>query len=116
LQVTYGDFASAADCKALQQGADSGGLGKTPKTPVFPEKYEGSPLGAMIKMGGTGLELPRETTGNSRSLSVSGAESGALAGREALVDPGLAVVIEAWLTLPAAIKAGILAMVRVGPQ
>jgi hypothetical protein len=86
------------------------------KTPVFPEKYEGSPLGAMIKMGGTGLELPRETTGNSRSLSVSGAESGALAGREALVDPGLAVVIEAWLTLPAAIKAGILAMVRVGPQ
>ena len=62
LQVTDGDFANAADCKALhkalQQGADSGGLGKTPKnkTPVFPEKYEGGPLGAMIKMGGTGLE------------------------------------------------------------
>jgi len=44
----------------------------------------------------------------------SGAESGALGAREAPVDPDLAAVVDAWPTLPAAIKAGILAMVRAG--
>jgi hypothetical protein len=42
----------------------------------------------------------------------SGAESGALGAQNGLFDPRLASVIEAWPTLPEAIKAGIVAMVR----
>ena len=53
-----------------------------------------------------------ETAGNSGDSFQSGAESGALAAREAPMDPALAAVIEAWPTLPEAIKAGILAMIR----
>jgi len=42
----------------------------------------------------------------------SGAESGALAARNPTSDPDLRAVIAAWPTLPAAAKAGIVAMVR----
>ncbi|RIK78821.1 MAG: hypothetical protein DCC68_14290 [Planctomycetota bacterium] len=41
----------------------------------------------------------------------SGAESGALGARTAQFDPDLAAVVDAWPTLPAAIRAGILAMI-----
>ena len=42
----------------------------------------------------------------------SGAESGALRVPQAPFDPELAAVVEAWGTLPEAIKTGIVAMVR----
>jgi len=41
----------------------------------------------------------------------SGAECGAVAARKAPLDPDLAAVVDAWPALPAAIKAGILAMI-----
>ena len=41
-----------------------------------------------------------------------GAESGAVGAAEARIDADLALVIDAWPTLPEAIKAGILAMVQ----
>jgi hypothetical protein len=67
-----------------------------------------------------GFELSHETTGNSSGLPQSGAKSGALGAQTAdfgdsatdPMDPELAAVVDAWPALPAAIKAGILAMVR----
>lgn len=49
-----------------------------------------------------------ESSGNEGKRVGGGAESGAWAATE------LAAVIEAWPSLPAAIKAGILAMVQLG--
>jgi hypothetical protein len=43
---------------------------------------------------------------------VGGAESGAVSARVALSDPDLTAVVNAWPTLPDALKAGILAMIR----
>jgi len=67
-------------------------------------------------VAGTGFELPQETTGNSSGSSQSGAESGALGARkpafDALADPDLARLIEAWPTLPDAIRRAIVAMVE----
>jgi hypothetical protein len=63
-------------------------------------------------VAGTGIELPPETTGNPSGSDQSGAESGALGAREAPIDQELAAVVDAWPALPAAIKAGILAMIR----
>jgi hypothetical protein len=45
-------------------------------------------------------------------LDQSGAECGALGAQNAPLDPDLAAVVDAWPALPAAIKAGILAMVQ----
>lgn len=42
----------------------------------------------------------------------SGAECGALGASGTTFDPGLAVVVDSWPTLPEALKAGIVAMVR----
>jgi hypothetical protein len=57
-------------------------------------------------------EHPQESSGNSSDSDQGGAESGALGAREAPIDPRLAAVVEAWPTLPEAIKVGILAMVQ----
>ena len=53
-----------------------------------------------------------ENTGKTGVSDQSGAECGALAAREAPLDPELAAVVDAWPALPAAIKAGILATIR----
>lgn len=53
-----------------------------------------------------------QNAGNSIASDQSGAQSGALSAREAPLDPELAAVVDAWPALPAAIKAGILAMIR----
>ena len=57
-----------------------------------------------------GSEQPRCSVVKASNSSSVGAESGALSPREGLPDPELAAVVAAWPTLPAAIKAGILAM------
>lgn len=56
----------------------------------------------------TGIELPQYSEGKPRHDTQSGAESGAV-GPPA--DPELAKVIDAWETLPANVRAGILAMI-----
>ncbi|MCZ6651489.1 MAG: hypothetical protein O7D91_00455, partial [Planctomycetota bacterium] len=71
------------------------------------------------RLGPPGLEQHPKTLGNSSGSAESAAESGASnaeyvpnpAERES-IDPGLASVVEAWPTLPEAIRAGIVAMVR----
>jgi hypothetical protein len=68
------------------------------------------------KVGGTGVELPQENTGNTEIRNQSGAESGALGAREAPLDPDLLAVVDAWPALPESVKAGILAMIRATPQ
>lgn len=54
----------------------------------------------------------RETTGKTGPSGQSGADSGALDAREAPLDADLAALVDVWPALPAAIKAGILAMIR----
>lgn len=61
---------------------------------------------------GARVEPPSKTPGNLEGSGLSAAESGALGARDADPDPELATVIVAWPTLPAALKVGILAMVR----
>lgn len=63
-------------------------------------------------MGGTRLELPPQNGANSRAPLESGAESGALGAPSDPLGADLAAVVEAWPTLPEAVRASILAMVR----
>ena len=69
-------------------------------------------LDANRSNGEGGIRTPLENTGKTGFSDQSGAKSGALAAREAPSDPDLAELIDAWPTLPEAIRAGILAMVR----
>ena len=71
------------------------------------------------KMASVGLEPPSEVPGKQGVDVGRGAESGAPGGgsasnRQAVVaaDPDLAAVAAAWPDLPAALKAGIAAMIR----
>ncbi|HUT57138.1 MAG TPA: hypothetical protein VNA25_04610 [Phycisphaerae bacterium] len=67
-------------------------------------------------MGDTGLEPGSVSSCKSSALGIPvrerGAESGADSAETAPVHPDLAKVIEAWPTLPEAVRAGILAMVE----
>lgn len=67
---------------------------------------------ALSKVAGAGIEHPAQNGGNSLVEGPSGAECGALDAPKAPPDPDLAAVVDAWPALPAAIKAGILAMIR----
>jgi hypothetical protein len=59
-----------------------------------------------------GLEHPPENTKKKPISQTSGAKSGALSAKSAPIDTELQNLIDAWATLPEAIRAGILAMVR----
>jgi hypothetical protein len=59
-----------------------------------------------------GLEPSANSLDNSTNPASGGAESGALALQTFPIDPALAALIDAWPTLPEAIRAGIQAMVR----
>jgi len=59
-----------------------------------------------------GLEAPANSLGNTANPAPGGAKSGALIPKKPATDPALAALIDAWPTLPEAIRAGILAMVR----
>ena len=67
-------------------------------------------------MGGKGPEHPSNSCGKVADCEAGGAESGALGGdsveKHAPADPDLAALITAWPTLPAALKSGIVAMVK----
>lgn len=63
-------------------------------------------------MGETGFETPTHSSGKIDNSEYSAAESAAAGAENGPVDPDLQAVIDAWPALPAAVKAGILAMVR----
>lgn len=59
----------------------------------------------------TRLEHPPQNTGKTLISETGGAKSGALSANSDPIDPDLQRLIEAWPTLPAALKAGIVAMI-----
>jgi hypothetical protein len=59
---------------------------------------------------------PRKALKTTEIRVPSGAESGALAPQAPTLDAGLASLIDAWPTLPEAIRAGIVAMVRAATE
>jgi len=59
-----------------------------------------------------GLEQSEETPRRVQVSETAGAKSGAVDRENAPIDPELAQVIEAWPTLPPAIREAILAMLR----
>ena len=64
------------------------------------------------QVGDTGLERFGFSAGNIPISGDGGAESGAVGARNAPVEVDLAQVTEAWPTLPEAVRASILAMVK----
>ena len=63
-------------------------------------------------MGRAGSEHPPKTTDNSHVSPQSGTDSGTPHAEKPQLPPDLAELVNAWPTLPAALKAGILAMVK----
>jgi hypothetical protein len=59
-----------------------------------------------------GLERVAKTTGKTGIPDSGGAECGALGAQNAPSDPDLAAVVDAWPTLPEAVRTAILAMVK----
>jgi hypothetical protein len=59
-----------------------------------------------------GVEPTLDSLENPTISAQGGAKSGALASQQPIIDPALAALIDAWPTLPEAIRAGILAIVR----
>ena len=59
-----------------------------------------------------GIEPTTHSPENSTNPAPGSAESGALNRTKPNIDPALAAIIDAWPTLPEAIRAGILAMIR----
>ena len=59
-----------------------------------------------------GIEPHPVSPENPTNPAPGGAKSGALAPQTPAIEPTLAALIDAWPTLPEAIRAGILAMVR----
>ena len=63
-------------------------------------------------MGPQGFEQPAETPAKRGISETGGAKSGALSPVSTPIDPDLAAITAAWPELPAALKAGIVAMVK----
>jgi hypothetical protein len=59
-----------------------------------------------------GIEPTQHSLENCTNRAPGGAKSGALAPERPAIDPALAALIDAWPTLPEAIRAGIVALVR----
>ena len=69
-------------------------------------------LFTLSRLGDTGLEQYPETPANQGISETGDAQSDALSANSAPVDPDLAAITAAWPGLPAALKAGIVAMVN----
>ena len=59
-----------------------------------------------------GIESPANSLENNALSAQGGAESGANGPKNDRIDPDLALVIQGWDSLPDAVRAGIVAMVR----
>jgi hypothetical protein len=65
-----------------------------------------------IKSGGGGIRTSSQISAKTVDFGQGGAKSGALPPESRSIDPALATIIDAWPTLPEALRAGILAMIR----
>lgn len=107
------DGRGLAHSKAWRQGAARRITDISPFTAAaYARKVEESQNSARIISGEDRNRTPQENTEKTGVLDQSGADSGARKAREAALPPELAAVVDAWPTLPAAIKAGVLAMIR----
>jgi hypothetical protein len=77
----------------------SSGHKKTPDLPGFASSRD---LPQLLKMAGTGFEIPQKSTGNPTSEDQSGAKCGALSEGIGPIDPELAELAQAWPNLPLA--------------
>jgi hypothetical protein len=59
----------------------------------------------------TGFEHPPQNTGETAISEIGGAKSGAFSPDFEQIDPDLQSILDAWPTLPEAVRAGILAMI-----
>jgi hypothetical protein len=79
---------------------------------AFPRESQLIPASASSGEGGI-----RTIPGNPAKTELSemdGAESGALAAKSTLIDPGLALIVEAWPKLPEAVRKAMLALADMG--
>ncbi len=63
-------------------------------------------------VGDTGLEQPQETSGKTALSEIGGTESGTVGADYGFQDRRLEAIIDAWPSLPEAVKEDIVAMVR----
>jgi hypothetical protein len=65
-----------------------------------------------LQSGEGGIRTVSQISTKIVGFGQGGANSGALANESTAIDHALAAIIDAWPTLPEAIRAGILAMIR----
>jgi hypothetical protein len=98
-------------------GAGDETAGGGPARAVNAQCAEGGNWRGLAGIGPGGIELSQESQGFAGVDAESGAESGAVGARtptpaDPPIDPDLQVLIDAWPTLPAATRQGIVAMIR----
>jgi hypothetical protein len=72
----------------------------------------GSRIWIFRDSGGGGIRTTTENPEETPHFSKGGAESGANDPQNDRIDPGLALLVERWDSLPEAVRAGIVAMVK----
>jgi len=109
----------AAEAQNQAQQKDAKGGSEWHEWTTNPEGTEGSAVPCETRLvaakgqsGGGGIRTILETPAKTAVSGESVAKSGALAIQDSHIDPALTTLIDAWPTLPKAMRAGILAMVR----
>ena len=104
------DHFNQASQEAARAVAEHGGIGGSEEGQECEKPRETRGL-KLQPVGDTGSELPLVFSGNTTQTNQSNAESDALGAREALNDPDLLALIEAWPTLPEATRLRILDLI-----
>ena len=92
--------------------AGSGGRAHGALSGPGKKRNKPSTAGGTLHLTPTGTEHTADSSGNRGVAVQGGAKSGALSGNSAPIDPDLALVVNAWPTLPEATRRQVVAMVR----
>ena len=100
-------------------GGRSGCNDRKPKTPEkkapdlqgLTSPYHSGPNAQVTP---TGLEVPSKSSGNTHISKGRGTESGTVCAAEAIYDPDLLTIVEAWPGLPAEVRKAIVRLVEGG--